>query len=253
MINSIHAEFRKLFSVRSTYVNFLFCVAIIILFAGIINGFKISDKANLVDPHFLEREASNAIVFVGLLFAFVGLLLAGHEYRFNTIMYSLTNVNRRWKLLVAKFIAISVAAVIFSVFVALFTPLCDLVGLHLHGHGVHLVPQTFDYWSVIWHCAYVGWGYSMYAFVLMLILRNQVGAIVTFLLLPLIGENIIALLLKSNSKYLPFQSLQNVVLNAGENAQKIAVSTGFSLRVSLMYIVIGLIVGFVLFVRRDAN
>jgi ABC-type transport system involved in multi-copper enzyme maturation permease subunit len=193
-------------------------------------------------------ESFSAIVFAGLLMAFVGLLLVGHEYRYSTIMYALTNSNRRLKVLAAKFLAVSTFTVAASVVIAFFSPLCTIVGAHLHGH--QLGPQHFDYWSVIWRCAFVGWGYAMYAFILIFIMRNQVGGIVTFLMIPLIGESIISHIFTKSAQYMPFGMLQAVAApqDLGNHT-----TSGHAVTVALVYTVVGLLVGALLFLKRDAN
>jgi ABC-type transport system involved in multi-copper enzyme maturation permease subunit len=98
----------------------------------------------------------------------------------------------------------------------------------------------------------VGWGYAMYAFVLAAIIRSQIGAIVAFLLIPLIGENILANIFHSLPKYLPFMSLQNIV-SLEKVPAAAAASLGHNVTVTVAYIVVGLAVASVLFVRRDAN
>ena len=247
MMNAIKAEFRKVISVRSTYFIIALSTAIIIFIAGFIEGFHNDPKA-LQSADLLASESRGAIVFVGIVFAFVALLLAAHEYRYNTITYTLANTTRRNKILAAKFIVITVFAVLTSLFVTFFSPLCTLIGVHLAGHT--LAPQTFDTWQLVWRCVVCGWGYAMYAFILAIALRNQVGAIVTFLLVPLIGENILTLWVKGNSKYLPFTALQSVAAptDLGNHTNSI-----FQLKVVLVYVVVGLIISAVLFNRRDAN
>lgn len=247
MFAAIRSEFRKLLTVRSTYFNLIICLAIIGLFAGFGSGFR-ADPGSLKDVHLLSTQSTSALVFVGLIFAFVGLLLAGNEYRYNTIMYTLTSVNRRYKVLFAKFIVITVFAVLVSIVMALFSPLCTIVGAHLADK--HYVAQQFDLWSVLWRCVVCGWGYAMYAFILLLIIRNQVGAIVTFLLVPLIGENILSQLFKNIGKYLPFNSVQAVAEPSGLGNHT---TSAHSLAVVLVYVAVGLLVSTVLFVRRDAN
>jgi ABC-2 type transport system permease protein len=246
MIDSIRSEFRKLLTTRSTYFLIILSLLITIFFAGFIEGFRATNES-LANPDMLVRQSTSAIAFVGLLLAFVGLLLFGHEYRYNTIMYTLTSSNRRLKSLFAKVLVVSVFAILMSLFVTFFSPLCTIIGANLHGKS--LSPQTFDYWSVIWRCVFVGWAYAMYAFTLIAILRNQVGAIVTFLLIPSIGENLLTLLLKDNSKYLPFVSLQSIV-NPVTPKGTTPSQHAF---VVLTYIGFGLIVSAVLFTRRDAN
>jgi len=247
MTASLKAEFRKLLSVRSTYFMVGAALLIVIFFAGFVSGFR-AIPPDLQAHDLLVNQSTNGIVFVGLILAFAGLLLLGHEYRYNTIMYTLTAANRRYKVLLAKIITVSAFAFVTSLAVALFSPLCTIIGTHLHGY--HIAAQTFNYWSVLWRCVFCGWGYAMYAFILIAILRSQVGAIVTFLLVPLIGENILSLLLKSNTKYLPFNALQSVVAphTLGNHA-----NSGHEALVVLVYIVVGLVISTALFVKRDAN
>jgi phosphatidylserine synthase len=122
--------------------------------------------------------------------------------------------------------------------------------LAVHFGGKMLGPQTFHVWPIIWHSLFVGWGYAMYAFILVAIIRSQVGAIVLYLLIPLIGENILAQIFKGLPKYLPFMSLQSVVpTDAGPQSASLA----HYVTVSLLYIVGGLAVSSILFWRRDAN
>jgi len=247
MIAGLKSEFRKLLTVRSTYAIFAISLALVALFAGYGDGFRATSEG-LHRPDLLMSESFNAIVFAGLLLAFVGLLLVGHEYRYNTIMYALTDSNRRFKVLLAKFLAVSTFAIVTGLLVAFFSPLCTLIGAHLHGS--HLAPQHFDYWSVIWRCAFVGWGYAIYAFILIFIMRNQVGSIVTFLMVPLIGESLIGHIFTKSAQYLPFGMLQAVAApqDLGNH------TTGaHAVMVALAYMAVGLLVGAVLFLKRDAN
>lgn len=250
MIPAIKSEVRKLLTVRSTYAMMLISLVLIGLFAGYGDGFR-ATPAVLHTPGQLMSESTSAVLFVGgFILAFAGLLLMGHEYRYNTIMYTLASSNRRLKTLTAKFLVVSLFAVITSLLIAVISPLCTLLGLHLHGY--HLVPQHFYYWTTLWHCVFVGWGYAMYAFILVTIMRNQVGSIVTFLLIPLIGENILGHIFKGSDRYFPFTSLQNVAVQHGDKAAN-ALSTAHTAEVALAYMVAGLVVGSVLFLKRDAN
>ncbi|HVX24258.1 MAG TPA: ABC transporter permease [Candidatus Saccharimonadales bacterium] len=247
MLPTIKSEFRKLLTVRSTYIFMIVSLLVVALFAGYGDGFRASSGA-LKSPGALMTESYNAIEFAGLILSFVGILLVGHEYRYNTIMYTLTTTNRRLKVLGAKFLAVSVFAIVMGLVVSFFSPLCTILGAHFHGR--HISPQHFEYWTVIWRCAFVGWGYAMYSFILGILLRNQVGSIVTFLLIPLLGENIIAHVFASTANYLPFAMLQATVDPTGLGNHT---TTAHAATVSLTYVVVGLIVSSVLFLRRDAN
>lgn len=247
MLSAIKSEFRKLLTVRSTYVNVILCMLIVALFAGYGSGFR-GDAASLNQAGYLADQSTSAIVFVGLILAFVGLLLAGHEYRYNTIMYTLTSANRRTKVLFAKFVAISVFATVASLIMIFFSPLCTIIGAHLADK--HLGPQTFHVWSVIWPSVFCGWGYAMYAFILLIIMRNQIGAIVTFLLVPLVGESILQQLFKHIGPNLPFTAVQAVAQPTGLGN---ATTTGHEVMVVGIYVAVGLLVSTILFLKRDAN
>jgi len=247
MIPVLKSEFRKLLTVRSTYVIVGLSLLITAFFAGFIEGFQARPEA-LLRPDLLASESTNALVFVGLILAFAGLLLVGHEYRYNTIMYSLTSSNRRLKVLAAKVVCISVFAAITSLIVMFFAPFTTIAGAALHGN--HIGAQDYNVWSLLWRCWFCGWGYAMYALILVAIMRNQIGAIVTFLLTPLIGENILGLLLKHNVIYLPFTAVQAVAQPTGLGNHT---TSGHEALVVLTYVAVGLVASAALFVRRDAN
>lgn len=249
MISALKAEFLKLLTVRSTYYTVLAALAIVALFAGFGNGYRI-DTQNLHNPGILANETANAIVFGGIILAIVGILLVAYEYRYNTILYTITSSNSRAKSLLAKVIAVTVFAVVVSVIVVFFTPLSTTAGVELAGK--HMVSQHFPIWHVLWQCVFVGWGYAMYAFILTAIIRSQVGSIVTFLLVPLIGEHIIMSIFKSGGNYLPFNNLQSVV-NSLLQGGATPLSTAHGIVVASIYIVVGLLASLILFVRRDAN
>jgi len=249
MLNSVKSEFRKLLSVRSTYAMVLIGIVLIMLFAGFGDGYKASSDS-LRSALLLAGDSGSGIALIGLIFAFAGLLLLGHEYRYNTIMYTLVNSPSRLRSFLAKVVVISVFSIVMSVFVVFFAPLCTLIGLHLHGY--HLVAQQFDWWQLLWRGVFVGWGYGMFAFILVALLRNQIGAIVTFLLVPLIGENILDHIWSATDKYLPFKNLQAIILNLSQKGSG-TFSTSHAVVVTLVYVVAGLLIGAVLFQKRDAN
>lgn len=248
MIPAIKSEARKLLTVRSTYFIVIASLLIVVFAAGYIEGFKNVPEA-LKAPGLLESESTSAITFVGFILAFAGLLLAGHEYRYNTIMYTLTSANRRSKVFIAKFIVITVFAVLLALLVTFFSPLMTILGAKLADHAIGA--QQFHVWDILWRCLFVGWGYAMYAFILMMLLRNQIGAIVSFLLVPLIGEGILTQLLKENAVYLPFSALQSVATNTFPPNASASLSS--VTLVVLGYIATGLIVSALLFAKRDAN
>jgi ABC-2 type transport system permease protein len=250
MMNTLKAEFKKLLSVRSTYIIIILSLVIVIFYAGYIQGFRAS-QTDILNRGLLASEVTGAVGIITVLFSIIALLLFAHEYRYNTIMYSLTSSNSRSKVLLSKILAITVFSVIFTVFIGVFSPLMTAAGLHLK--GLHLVPQTLHYGSLLWTSLLYGWGYSMWALVIVALIRNQVGSIVVFFIVPGSVESLLGLLLKNNVKYLPFTALQGV-LNDPDNHRSLSTLTpGRSAIVAVAYLVGAWIVAWVLFLRRDAN
>jgi ABC-2 type transport system permease protein len=250
MIAALKAEFKKILTLRSTYIIFIACVAITFLFAFYGDGYK-ADTHSLQDPHKLATEVSNAIMFLSSIGGLVGLLLVTHEYRHNTIIHTLTASNSRSRVFIAKFIAVSLYAIAFSVFMGALSPLFSYLGVHLSGRT--LSPQQFSLWSLAGQALFVGWGFMAMAFIIASIIRNQVGAIATVLLAPGPIIAILGLIFRHSQDYLPYNSL-NAVFGQGMGGQaavKISVSTAMA--VSLIYIVLGWLVAWWLFIRRDAT
>jgi ABC-2 type transport system permease protein len=190
--------------------------------------------------------ALNLVVFG----AIVAILLVSHEYRYNTIMYTLTNSNSRSKVLLAKIIVISVYAVFLTILIGILSPVMTHLGIAAHGHT--LGPQIVDYGNVIWRSLFYGWAYGMTGLLLAVLIRSQVGAIAALFLLPGLIEQLLTLWLKSNASYLPFTALSNVI-NSTPSGLPGRLTPSESAGVFLIYLVVGWVVAWILFLRRDAN
>lgn len=247
MIRQLRSELRKLFTVRSTYVILLICLAITILAAFYANGYHV--VAPIRDPGFLASQVTGAVQFLSFIIAIAGILLVTHEYRYNTIMYTLTASRSRLKVLLAKLLVASLFITLAILLFATLSPLLANAGLHLQ--GTTMVPQSIPYKDLLWRCAFYGWGYGMLALIIAFIIRNQIGAIVTLIFFPGTVEAILGLLLKQNSKYLPFHALDGVLGNG--QFMSATLSHGNSALMALAYIVVGLIVSAYLFQKRDAQ
>ncbi len=251
MIPAIRAEFRKLLTVRSTYVIIALCALITIFFAFYIEGFR--QTANVTSADKLASEVTSAAQALGLFIALAGVLLFTHEYRYNTIMYTLTAARSRTTVLVAKIIVVSVFAIVLTAIVCAAAPYLTQFGLH--AKGLTVSPQTFPFSDLMIRSVFYGWGYSMLALIITAIVRSQVGAIAILFLLPGLGESLLGLLLKQNAKYLPFNALSSIL----RDAPSAAINAGATLSHStatllvLSYIVGGWLIAWVLFLRRDAN
>ena len=251
MLASLKSEFRKLLTVRSTYFITGFVVILVIFIAFFLEGWQLNG-ASLHNPGQLASDVTGALT-VTIFGAIVAILLVTHEYRYNTIMYTLTSSNRRSKVLVSKFIVTSLYALFLTVLVGVLSPIMAYLGIHAHGHL--LVPQTLHYGDLAWRSLFYGWGYAMAGFLLALLTRNQVASIVSLFLIPTLAEQLLGvLLLKHNSVYMPFTAL-NQVLNGPSSAGPTS-STFSPVRAAgiyCVYLVVGGIVAWILFYKRDAN
>lgn len=244
MIAALRAEFRKLLTVRSTYFIFLIAVVLLGIFEFWALGVK-APPASLQQSSTLMDNIAGGIQNLALLAAITAVLAMTHEYRYNTVMYSLTASNSRTKFLLAKIITLLVYGVVFTLLVGVLSGIFTLGGIQLAGH--HLVAQTIHYPDLIWQSLTYSLGYVMVGLLFAALLRNQVGAIAALFLVPGIVEQLLELLLKKNAVYLPFHALDAVVHT---NPLLGHVQALF---VFLAYLVGGWIIAWVLFLKRDAN
>jgi len=246
MMAAIKAEFRKLLTVRSTYIWTGFMLLLVIFIAFYPEGWRLNG-AQLSDPMQLTDDVTGALNIL-VFSAVIATLLMTHEYRYNTIMYTLTSSPSRSRVLWAKLITISTYALLVTALVAVLSPLMSYLGVHVSGHS--LVPQTIDYGSLVWRALFYGWAYIVAAYILAALIRNQIGAIVALFVIPTV-EQLLGVLLKHNSVYLPFIAL-NAVTQQPSPDQGV-ISHGRAAIVFGIYLIVGWIIAWVLFLKRDAN
>lgn len=239
----LKSEFRKLFTVRSTYLILGFMLVLEVFFAFYATGYKAS-AVDVQNPGKIASEAIDAITALATFASLVGILLVTHEYRYNTIMYSLTQTKSRSRVLLAKIITVSIFMLVFAAVFGFLSPVLANWGIHLR--GLHLVPQVFHPWNIVWNILFYSWGVGMLGLLLAVLIRTQVGAIVAFFLIPSLGEQLLSLLLKDNQIYLPFRSLGEVLNHPG-------FLSNHAVPVATAYIVGGWVVAWILFLKRDAN
>lgn len=245
MIPQIKSEFRKMLTVRSTYV----VSTLALLFIAFVNfyffGYKLG-AATVRDPNLLGTAIISSVSSVAVFGALLGLLLMTHEYRYNTIMHTLTISNSRTKTLLAKILTVSAYAIVFTLTVAVVGACMVWLGVTIR--GATLDSQTIHFADILWRSLFYGWGYAMFGLLMGVLLRNQVGAIVGLLILPITIEAPLAFLLKNNAVYLPFSALGSVLqvspLSNISHAQAALVFLG--------YLGIGWVAAWLLFTRRDA-
>jgi ABC-type transport system involved in multi-copper enzyme maturation permease subunit len=248
MIPTLKAEFRKIWTVRSTYFILAFVLLLEFIFAFYASGWKI-DKGALHDPTTLATDITSAVSAVSIFASLIGVLLVTHEYRYNTIMYTLTSANRRSKVLLAKILVVSGFAVVFAACAGMLSPALSILGAH--AHHLTLVPQTIHYGSLLWRCLFFCWGYAMAGLIIALLIRSQVGAIIVLFIAPSTVEGLLGLLLKKHVVYLPFSSLSTVIGQGMNYNNSITPERGAL--VFTGYLIVSGIVAWILFLRRDAN
>lgn len=245
---ALKAEFRKLFTVRSTYIITLLLIAFVIFIAFYVEGWRLTPN-DLHNPAELSSDVFGALglsVFSGV----IGILLITHEYRYNTIIYTLTGNNSRSRVLLSKIIAISVYAVFLTVVIAVLSPTASYLGVHAHGHT--LGPQTLHIGDLAWRSLFYGWAYGLVGLLLAALIRVQVGAIVALFVIPSAIEGLLSPLLKHDAVYLPFTALGEAIGNQGFGSAT-PLSPGKAAVVVTAYLAVGWAVAWVLFLKRDAN
>jgi ABC-type transport system involved in multi-copper enzyme maturation permease subunit len=248
MISTLKAEVKKLLTVRSTYIIIGIVFILVSFLSFYIAGWHLK-RVDLLSPTALSGDITFVISGMSVFVALIAILLLTHEYRYNTIMYTLTLSNNRNKVMLAKIIVITGLAILFTLFLAAYTPLITLLGIHVH--HLHLVPQTIHYWNLLWRCLFYGWGYAMVGLVIAALMRNQVGAIITLFVVPTVVEGLLQLLLNNNVVYLPFSALHQVIgTDRNFNSR---LSTFHAALVFMGYLVVAWIVAWILFLRRDAE
>jgi ABC-2 type transport system permease protein len=248
MIRLIKAEFQKILTVRSTYYLLGFCLLLTFLISFYIEGLR--NTHDILDSGKLASEAVMIVGALSLLLSLVGAMLLTHEYRYNTIMYTLTSSNSRLKVLLAKIVAVSGFALLAALFFGALAPVLTAYGVHLKGY--EMVQQTIPFLDILWRSLFFAWAYAMLALIIAFIIRNQIGTIVSILLIPSTAETLLTLLIKEKASYLPFRALNNVLGNMPERGL-VAMSHGESALIVLAYILAGGLIAAFLFQRRDAS
>lgn len=247
MIPTLKAEFRKLFTIRSTYIvsalSILFLAGISFWFVGYKAQPETALNANIVSMELLSN-----VSLLAMFAAIVSILAITHEYRYNTIMYTLTASNSRSKVLISKWIAAASFSVVY-VAVGLAAAMgAMLLGMHLA--DMNLIKQYIDWGDVLWRLGFFTVAFATTGLMLGFLFRNVVGAITTILLMPATIEQLLGLVFKDNSVYLPFTALYGVVTPG--TAQN-ALSHPKAAWVFGIYFAVGWIIAWILFVRRDAT
>ena len=250
MINELKSEFRKLLSVRSTYIVSGIAIALIIFFGFYVQGIK--HGGEVVTSAFL---AGTIMEVAGIVSTFVGLVaifLMGHEFRYNTIVYTLTASNSHTKVILSKILAV-------MSYVLVMVILCDVlsIGMVYLGNSLahHSLPaQNIVLWSFFLKTLVYCEGYALAGLLFATVIKNLNFAIAALFIGPTTIEALIGILLKDNRAYLPFTALQQVIASpARGGAEQALFSPVKGGVIYAIYITIAWLITWYLFVVRDAN
>ena len=244
MMSTLFAEFCKLVSVRSTYV----ITGLGLLLTGFISfwgtGYKGPDVFS-VDA--LQNAIYNNITIVAIFIGIVAILLICHEYRYNTISYTLTASNSRLKVLLAKFMVVGAYAVTVTLFSILWIIGLVTLGAHIAGHA--FPTQALDMYSMLWKTLAYMVGGAWFGLILGFLSRSVVFAIVAYFVFPAI-EPLLHMLLKISNNYMP-NSAQGQILQTVSSPD--VYTPLASAGVFGAYLLGLFIVATVLFLRKDAS
>ena len=248
---TLAAEFRKLFTVPSTYAAAALAVAIGAAMATYLTG-SVATSTDFAKSTFLATKVADTTAIVAILGAVIGVLVITHEYRYNLLPHTLTATNSRNKVLAAKLAVLTAFAVALSLGVDLVALTASSMTAHL-AHGDELAPQTLAYGDLLWRTVLYGWGYAIAGMAIALLVRNQVGAVVTAFALFGPVEGILSSALGRWGYLLPFTALANVLGSTLSNEALTSVSHQRAALAFLVDITIAGSVGWLGFLRRDAS
>ena len=242
MVPLIKADIRKLLTVRSTYVLLGIAAALI----GFISFWMYGYKAVPGDSGIIIGAMDNGASTISLFLAIAAILLMTHEYRFNTILYTLTASNSRNKVLASKVLVVLGFSVVVTLLAAVWGVIAAWIGWSVQ--GLSLSSQEIPLWDHLWRNMFGSLAWVMFGLLFAVLFRNVVGAIITLFIVPSTIESLLGLLLKENVKYLPFSSLDQVI-----NVSSNGLTPGSAAIVVSIYLAVGWAVGWWLFRERDAN
>ena len=251
MFSTFKAEFRKLLTARSTYFLTGGVLALITFLSVFVFGYKqAAQKAS--SPIFMSDTIYAMLGTFVMIGAIIAILLVAHEYRYSTINYTLTFSRSRLKVLLAKVVTMLTYVTVVGALVIAIAYVGSKIGLGIRGET--LVAQTLPL-DLIWKYAAYLWSYALVGIVLATLIRSLVGSIVAFFLLP-VAEQMMSLLLKGNTKYLPFRSMDAIPVTVSPNAITAGTETlaaGAALGMACIYLGFFGLLAVISFVKRDAN
>jgi ABC-2 type transport system permease protein len=251
MTDILRAELRKLRTVRSTYIVSILALVIIALVAFYVEGWRglSGSPASQLTGGALGEIIINTVSTSAIFVSIIAILFMAHEYRYNTIMYTLTAANSRTKVLLAKIMVIAGFTGVFTVIAAIVGVASYMLGLSVR--DAELPVQTISIWSVLGRVLFYCVANALAGLLFAALLRNIVAAVAVFFIGTSTVEPLLGIVLKEKAAYLPFMSLQQVVTPG--IVEGATMSAGKAALIFTCYLIIGWVITWWLFLRRDAN
>ena len=255
MFASLKSEFKKLLTVRSTYI----ITALVLLFIAFMSiyvfGYQQGTDASKIvsDPKLMMSALYVLFNVLATFAAVVVILLITHEYRYNLINYTLTASKSRLTVFANKLIVALAYSIVVGLVVTAITYFGVKLGVSLKGNT--LAPQELPVLDLLWKYGSYLLGTVLFAAFIAFLVRGVVGAIVAFFIFPVV-EQMLSLVLKDNADYLPFKAL-DAIGNSGISGAVAAPMSNLTSLVALgvvaVYLVVVGAVTAVLFIRRDSS
>lgn len=215
MTAALSFERVRITTLRSTYWLAGLALALNAVVVGLFSWFTRDDEvgADLATEVLTGFSGISPLPFTAVFMAVVGILAAGHEYRYGTIQPTLTAVPRRGHLMVAKIVVVSLTSILVVVLsLALSWALAALLRGEALPFDSSLIEDVLAYVALTTGWALLGVGLAF-------LLRGVPSALVILFVTPLIVEPLLAGLsnipaldwLGDVVPYLPFSAGQRML------------------------------------------
>lgn len=251
MLATIKSEALKLFTIRSTYVMIILSIFFLGLYAFYFEGYRgnTGSAASQLAPTAYQEVVTNGGGMIVLFVSIIAILFMAHEYRYNTITYTLTANTRRSQVLASKLLVTAAFSVLYGLLAVGVALGMYMLGLQLRDAA--LPEQDFNALAEFGRVAVYYVAYGLIGLLLAALLRNIVGAIGTLFGLFIVAEPLLGLVLKENAAYLPITATDTILRASMMQSDKLTPNE--AILVSGIYLAVGWVIAWLLFLRRDAN
>jgi ABC-type transport system involved in multi-copper enzyme maturation permease subunit len=259
MLRVIYAEARKLRRPTLALSTTAIVAGLSVLFTSLVY-LRINSGHNTRRGEFISAaqlsQASGMVYGFKLVSAFLGLVAlcifasqTAQEYTYGTLRNLLVRQPARMKILIGKFISMSV----FAIFMVSVTALITIAASYLLAPGAKV---TTSQWATSSGLALLAHtfinvllstiGFGLFGMILGLLFRSPITAISIGVLWNLILENILSAALSGSAKWLPGQNISNIA-----EGGTVDISYSHSIAMSAAYLALGCVIVATLFKKRD--